>query len=329
VFEDCSSLVPISIYAIRDLAFVFHAVTLEKKLVNCAGMTRVFFTRYRLLGNRRVEAVDCQVHSPFSSTYVESYPSRMWYFLLEVKHVVEKMLNDPKQYQLCRKMSIVKCSYECWQYFRHCMMNSNAIFINFRRKQTDKLFHCDLSLSSVSSRKELELIRIENVESILCARNVFGTTFGIGIRNRAPKKGENPVTMHFGDVVNLVDVRGVDDVADINHVDEFVYSPGVDFIYDCSSRSLKIRVRYSRFLAQNNTVLATLQVQNEQLPIRLQQNDWDLNCVTPGTLFIRNGIVVEVVRVNQDNVVIREETSQNEVTISHNEAANLIDDYLA
>jgi hypothetical protein len=108
-----------------------------------------------------------------------------------------------------------------------------------------------------------------------------------------------------------------------------VYSPGVDFIYDCSSRSLKIRVRYSRFLVQNNTVLATLQVQNEQLPIRLQQNDWDLICVTPGTLFIRNGIVVEVVRVNRDNVVIREETSWNEVAISHNEAANLIDDYLA
>jgi hypothetical protein len=101
VFEDCSSVVVINIYAIRNLAFVFHAVTLEKKLVNCAGMTRVFFTQYCLLGNHRLEAVDCHVHSPFSSTYVESYPSQMWYFLLEVKHAVEKMLNDPKQYQLC------------------------------------------------------------------------------------------------------------------------------------------------------------------------------------------------------------------------------------
>jgi hypothetical protein len=51
--------------------------------------------------------------------------------------------------------------------------------------------------------------------------------------------------------------------------------------------------------------------------------------VTPGTLFIRNGIVVEIFRVNRDNVVIREETSRIEVAISHNEAANLIDENLA
>jgi hypothetical protein len=51
--------------------------------------------------------------------------------------------------------------------------------------------------------------------------------------------------------------------------------------------------------------------------------------VTPGTVFIRNGLVVEVARVNENSVVIHEELSLNEFLISHNEAANLIDDYLA
>jgi hypothetical protein len=39
------------------------------------------------------------------------------------------------------------------------------------------------------------------------ARNLFGLTFGTGSRNRAPKKGDDPVTLHFGDIVNLALVR--------------------------------------------------------------------------------------------------------------------------
>jgi hypothetical protein len=90
VFDDCSSLLVINIFDIHDLAFMFHATTLEKHFVNCAGMTHVFFTRYCLLGSQRVVLVDYHIHSPFSNSYVESYPSRMWYFLLKVKHTVEK-----------------------------------------------------------------------------------------------------------------------------------------------------------------------------------------------------------------------------------------------
>jgi hypothetical protein len=88
-------------------------------------------------------------------------------------------------------------------------------------------------------------------------------------------------------------------------------------------------VHYSRYLAQNNIVSATVQVQNEQYSIRLQQNDWDLHCMTPGTVFIRNVLVVEVVRLNENTVVIHDEISLNEVIISHNEADHLIDEYLA
>jgi hypothetical protein len=43
VFEDCSSTDKISVYDVCDMAFVFHPDLLEKKYVNCAGMSRVFF----------------------------------------------------------------------------------------------------------------------------------------------------------------------------------------------------------------------------------------------------------------------------------------------
>jgi NAD kinase len=51
--------------------------------------------------------------------------------------------------------------------------------------------------------------------------------------------------------------------------------------------------------------------------------------MTPGTVFIRNVLVVEVVRLNENTVVIHDEISLNEVIISHNEADHLIDEYLA
>jgi hypothetical protein len=50
-----------------DLAFVFHADMLEKQYVNCAGMTRVYFTRYHFHHDGRPELIDCHVHHPFST----------------------------------------------------------------------------------------------------------------------------------------------------------------------------------------------------------------------------------------------------------------------
>ncbi len=326
VFE-LASTVTLHVCYIVDLAFVFHAVTLEKQFLNCAGMERVFFIRYRFQDNR-FSVVQVHQHSPFSKAYAESYPSRMWHFVIEVKYTMEKMLNDPKQYQPCRKMATLKCSLECWQYFCHCMLNSNASYVNFLRKHTEKHMHCDLSLSSVTLKKYLQLIRIDSETSFRFARNLFGVTFGIGIRNRAPKRGAEPVRMHFGDVVNMVDVSAVDSNAVDDRVSEFVRNPGIDFFYDSNARILKIRVRYCRFLAQSEGVLSMLQL-NRVLPQRPEiEAEWSLNDVEPGTIFMRNGVVVEVVAVMDRSVLIREEITLDELTITHDEARDLINQFL-
>jgi hypothetical protein len=49
VVEDCASIDTINVSEIIDVAFVFHANTLEKEYVNCAGMSRSFFTHYQLI----------------------------------------------------------------------------------------------------------------------------------------------------------------------------------------------------------------------------------------------------------------------------------------
>lgn len=86
------------------------------------------------------------------------------------------------------------------------MRGSTAFSVLLRRNHTEKLFHCDLSWSSSSSTKELQLIRFDSINSLDFACKLFGITFAIGIRNRRPNRGEKPVSMHHGDVVNFVDV---------------------------------------------------------------------------------------------------------------------------
>jgi hypothetical protein len=97
VHEVFSSTSIIHVNAVKDIAFVFHLDVLEHKLPNCAGMSRVFYTRYHYnIGNRLV-SVDCHHHFPFSNIISESYPSRIWNSIIDIKEKVEKSLNDPKQ----------------------------------------------------------------------------------------------------------------------------------------------------------------------------------------------------------------------------------------
>jgi hypothetical protein len=46
-----------------------------------------------------------------------------------------------------------------------------------------------------SYHKHLQLIHLDTDATMNWARNLFGLTFCIGCRNRAPKKGDDPVTL--------------------------------------------------------------------------------------------------------------------------------------
>ncbi len=68
------------------------------------------------------------------------------------------------------------------------------------------------------------------------------------MRNRAPNKGQPPVTLHHADVLNLVDVQ------EKNYekcVKEFVLDQCIDFIFESFSRTLKLLsfARISRWKA--------------------------------------------------------------------------------
>jgi hypothetical protein len=154
------------------------------------------------------------------------------------------------------------------------------------------------------------------------ARQIFGITFGVGIRNRAPNKGENPRSMHHGDIVNYVDVASNGNLTDAQRQQEMTFAQGVDFIFNESLRLLKVRVRYSRVEAHADKVRETLRL-TDPLEIR----NGRVTEISPGTMFVRQGELVEVVSIDGNNVLISDDNGMHS-TITVNEAIQLFDEYI-
>ena len=160
----------------------------EKEFINCAGMTRFYFTHYQYLHGGGLLYINNHTHLPLSVNTIESLPSKMWYFTLEVKPHVEKMFDDAKQYQSCKKMVQMKCSLESWPFFALQWLILVLLFLIITENIQKKNHYCDLSLMSSLYHKYLQLIRLDTDITMNWARNLFGLTFGIGCQNRAPKK---------------------------------------------------------------------------------------------------------------------------------------------
>jgi hypothetical protein len=228
-------------------------------------------------------------------------------------------------------MVAFKFSLESWNYFLNKMSDSDALVVHLKRRHTNKRLHCDLMLSSRTVINELTLIRIDSDLSLSCARKLFGTTFGVGVRNRAPNKAESPVPLRNADLVNLVNIdAGINlntAAARVEREKEFVAAQGIDFIYQEKSRLLKIRVRYSKFLAYESIVAATLHLNYVVPQVTNDVVQWSRQIV-PGTFFFRGGELVEVVRLEHDNVAVVSENSDAEVLIDLIEAGRLLMNYI-
>jgi hypothetical protein len=334
VFEVRSSPITINRACVRDIAFVFHINSLERAFPNCSGMTRVFFIRFFYDDNNRLSEVYYHHHFPFSRVVTDSYTSRIWHTISELKVIIEKCLNDKKQYQMCKKMHVMSCSLEAWIFLAMNLVRGGAILVQFSRRITRKNMHCDLSLSSATERQPFTLVRIDASESMRSARTIFGVTFGVGIRNRPPNKGESPVRMHYGDVINFVDVasNNYDNMPEVCYErrKELVSDQGVDFIYNKCFRTLKIRIRYKKSMANNPVIHEILGLTT--LPNRAVLSDnldrW-VSHIIPGTYFATNdGEMASVSRVDGNNVFILIEDSDAEVVLGLHEAAALLRDYI-
>lgn len=143
------------------------------------------------------------------------------------------------------------------------------------------------------------------------------------VRNRdkeeAYEKGEKVVTLHHGDAINLVDIPAVNGGAAINRIEEFVSTPGIDFIYENSTRVLKIQVRHNCFLVEESCVAAALNLHGVELPA--QGDAGNYHNITLGTLFLYEGSIIEVIGINDNEILIRDEETGRELIMNANEAS--------
>jgi hypothetical protein len=329
VFEVRSSLSTINHSLVKDIAFVFHFNVLEYDLPNCAGMSRVFYTRFHYDRSNRLQEVDCRHHSPFSTVVLDSYPSRIWFSIMEVKEKIEKLLNDPKQYQMCKKMVPLNLSLESWSYLSTNLVNSGPVVARYVRSNTKKYMHCDLGLSSHRIKDILTLVRIDCLIGLEGARKIFGSTFGIGVRNRAPNKGKSRVTLHHSDIVNFVDVQSNVHYKEYERRKEYVAGQGIDFIYNPASRVLKIQLRYCKVDAHKPIVTDTLKLREMLRNGSAVQQDLEVNSwvshITPGTYFATpEGQLASVIHVEGNNVYVMLDYDANEAVFDLIEAARLL-----
>jgi len=94
---------------------------------------------------------------------------------------------------------------------------------------------------------------------------------------------------------------------------------------------LKIRDRYSHCLAQSDVVANTLhQGHGNLLPPRDQIPNNLVSSVVPGTFFMRECVLLEVISINGNNVTVEEaEENSYQFSLDINEAAQLINNYIS
>lgn len=188
---------------------------------------------------------------------------------------------------------------------------------------------CDLGLSSHRIKDILTLVRIDCLIGLEGARKIFGSTFVIGVRNRAPNKGESRVTLYHSDIVNFMDVQSNVHYKEYEQRKEYVAGQGIDFIYNPASRVLKIQLRYCKVDAHKPIVNDTLKLREVLRNGNAVQQDLEVNSwvshITPGTYFATpEGQLASFIRVEGNNVYVMLDYDANEAVFDLIEAARLL-----
>ena len=145
------------------------------------------------------------------------------------------------------------------------------------------------------------------------ARQMFGDTFGIGIK-----------PPQIGDIVNIVNVDANNPLADTERYKELTFMQGVDFIYNESFWLLRIRARYSRVAPESPLISNILGLNLSPPPQPLLV----LSTVNPGDYFLWNDSLVQVIAVEGDVVIISNNDGKH-ANISLEEAKLFLHDYVS
>lgn len=133
---------------VQSLAFVFHANYFEKNWVNCAGMRLVYCTHYVVDDNNNLLLLQPNLHVPFPSIMSgESYPSHIWFSLMQLKEKLNQLLNRRTQNQMCQCSTNIYFALESWDFLCSQFCPTITPF-SFSCDHKKPYQCCDLSLIS-------------------------------------------------------------------------------------------------------------------------------------------------------------------------------------
>jgi hypothetical protein len=86
----------VPVETVTNICFIFHLDVIEKGLVSCGGMERVFFVRYKRRNGKLLSLKERQFKSFFRHPefpFQESYPEAIWSQLSVMKQLVGKEMS--------------------------------------------------------------------------------------------------------------------------------------------------------------------------------------------------------------------------------------------
>jgi hypothetical protein len=91
-----------------------------------------FFTRYQLNHLDQLVADDFgSLYNMFHSNVYETYPCQIWWSILELKDHLTKLLNDCKQYHVCKKSVSINYPGKSWNFLQSHMREFDAVYFEF------------------------------------------------------------------------------------------------------------------------------------------------------------------------------------------------------
>ena len=305
-------LLKIDIEDISEIAFVFHAKSIQSGQFCVNGMKHSFVVRYRIWyyhppGEESpnshyglVSSLKDNKFCPFPTNLViDSYPSRVFMFLNVIKNSVNSILYSKGKHKKLSTFVEMYISRDTWGYIHRQLACSTEI-IQMKKKRSLRVRHNyfhDLSMSSsqVLSKKETFVAKTSEQQSFI--RSIFGKSFLLGVRKRPSFKsyGKKPGLLSIGDEVNVVG----NNFSSLNQSNR-PNGNMVSFSFDNISGKLRICIQFTRYVLDDSETSQRI-LESLRNKVNDSYNE-ELTKISVGDCFIRKGLLWKVSEMSSDSM---------------------------
>jgi hypothetical protein len=174
--------------------FIFHIDHIQKGIVGCQGMEKVYFVRFRKSRNGKLIPLSPKDWNAFYRDhrypYEESYPERIWSTLISLKAEVQRSLCRGGEWNgrtVSSKLSGISPSF--FGYLRSELMQLMAEPLmedSIRTSRCKKVLFDNLSSRMVRATCDMGIIRVVEESHLEAVRKILGDTFGVGTNLPVP-----------------------------------------------------------------------------------------------------------------------------------------------